>query len=305
MSAGVFKDANVIGMSFNSGGQAGITGANGSFTYEVGQPVTFSIGGVTIGTTNGKSVVTPIDVVTNGSSTTLAVQNIVRFLLMLDSDGNSANGINISAAVRTAAAGWALVNFSTSAADLPSALASIIASAQAADGGTHVLPSAATAQAHLEATLRCARSGAYRGTFTGTDSGPFGVMINAQSGFLSGFTFSNSDDALLTLSGTAAVSFDQSATFISGDASSGATFSGQFTGPDQLGGIWQLLPTDSGTFSGARIGGAATALYRFTGTFIGDAFGTFTFDVDASDNVQGVAHTVLALADGTLDELSS
>ncbi len=82
-ASGVFKDSNVSGMSYTSGGQIGTTGTDGSFTYEVGQAVTFSIGGVTIGSTTGQSVVTPVDLIPDGSSSTLQVLNIVRFLLML------------------------------------------------------------------------------------------------------------------------------------------------------------------------------------------------------------------------------
>lgn len=299
-ASGVFKDSNVSGLNYESGSQAGSTGADGSFTYEVGQATTFSAGGVTIGSTTGQSVVTPIDLVPGGSSSTLQVQNIVRFLLMLDTDGDSTNGISISPAVQTIADTWAQVDFT--AADMATELASIISDAASVDGTAHALPDIATAQSHLESTLLCVRAGAYRGTFTGSDNGPFGVLIDATTGFLSGFAFANLDQELLSLSGITAISFDQNAAFISGEASSGATFSGQFTGPDQIGGTWELLP-ETGTFSGSRIGGAANAALRFTGSFIGDAFGLFVFDVDTSDNVTGVAYTVLALADGTTDEL--
>jgi len=298
-AAGVFKDSNVSGMNYSSGSQTGITGTDGSFTYEVGQPVTFSVGGVTVGSTAGQSTVTPVDLVSGGSSSTPEVQNIVRFLLMLDTDGDPSNGISISAAVQTISATWKQVDFT--AADLAAALASIISDAASVDSTPHALPSIAAAQSHLESTLLCTHAGAYRGTFSGDSSGPFGFLVNASTGLLSGFAYVTADQDLLSLSGTTAISFDQSAAFISGNASSSATFSGQFTGLDQVGGTWEDLP-DTGTFVGNRIGGAANAAFRFTGSFTGDAFGLFTFDVDASDNVTGIAYTVLALADGTTDE---
>ncbi|MCU7806881.1 MAG: hypothetical protein KZQ73_03305, partial [Candidatus Thiodiazotropha sp. (ex Semelilucina semeliformis)] len=173
-------------------------------------------------------------------------------------------------------------------------------------GTSHTLPDSTTAQTHLESTLLCVRAGAYAGTFTGDDSGPFGVLVDASTGLLSGFAYS-AFDGLLSLSGTTAVSFDQSATFISGDVSSGATFSGQFTGPSQIAGTWDLSFTgESGTFSGSRVGGAVDAEHRFTGSFTTTgglvlSYGLFTFDVDSSDNVTGVAYTVYA-SDGTLGE---
>jgi len=44
-----------------------VTSADGSFEYTVGEPVTFSVGGVTLGRNDGKAVVTPLDLVDNGS----------------------------------------------------------------------------------------------------------------------------------------------------------------------------------------------------------------------------------------------
>ncbi|MCU7810682.1 MAG: hypothetical protein KZQ77_05530 [Candidatus Thiodiazotropha sp. (ex Notomyrtea botanica)] len=304
-ATGVLKDTNVSGVTFASGAQSGITGTDGSFTYEVGQPVGFNLGGVTLGSATGKSVVTPIDLVTGGSSTSTEVLNLVRFLLMLDTDGDPTNGITISPAVQTVADTWSAVDFTT--ADLPTALATIISDAATADGTSHTLPDSTAAQTHLESTLLCVRAGGYAGTFAGDDSGPFGVLVDASTGLLSGFAYS-AFDGLLALSGTTAVSFDQSATFISGDVSSGATFSGQFTGPNQIGGTWDLSFTgESGTFTGSRVGGAVDATHRFTGSFTTNggspviSYGLFTFDVDSSDNVTGVAYTVYA-TDGTLGE---
>lgn len=290
-ASGVFKDSNVSGLSYVSGNQTGITGPDGTFTYEVGQTVAFSIGGVTIGSAAGQSVVTPIDLVPGGSSGSQQVQNIVRFLLMLDTDGDPSNGISISSAVQNIADTWSSVDFG--AADLSAELASIISDAASVDGTAHTLPDSSTAKSHLESTLLCTHAGAFRGTFTGGDNGPFGVLIGATTGFLTGFAFSNNDQSIVPLSGTSAISFDQSAAFVSGNASTGATFSGQFTAPDQIGGSWQnTLFSISGTFSGNRIGGVANAAFRFTGSFGGDDFGLFTFDVDGSDSITGLSYSV-------------
>jgi len=188
-AGGVFKDSNTSGLHYVSGSQSGTTGPDGSFTYEVGQPVTFSIGGVTIGTVVGQSVITPVDLVSGANSNSVQVQNIVRFLLMLDSDGDPTNGINISTATQAVAASWSQVNFTT--ANLPAALVSIISDAASADGTPHTLPDTTVAKAHLESTLLCTRAGAFRGTFSGTDTGAFGFLVDAKTGFLSGVAFSN------------------------------------------------------------------------------------------------------------------
>ncbi|MCU7932099.1 MAG: hypothetical protein KZQ90_14955 [Candidatus Thiodiazotropha sp. (ex Codakia rugifera)] len=307
-ATGVFKDNNVTGVTYTSGAQSGTTGSDGSFIYETGQPVSFNLGNVTLGSATGKSVITPIDLVPGGSSSSTEVLNLVRFLLMLDTDGDPSNGITVSSAVQAIAENWSAVDFTTG--NLSSELVTIISDASSADGTSHTLPTTNTAQNHLETTLRCVRAGAYSGTFSGDDSGPFGVLVDASTGLLSGFAYS-AFDGLLSLSGSTAVSFDQSATFISGDVSSGATFSGQFTSPNSLSGNWNLSSTaESGSFSGSRIGGATNASYRFTGSFASNAGspvasnGLFTFDVDNSDNVTGVAHTVYA-SDGTENETVS
>lgn len=44
LATGYFKDSNTQGLRYVAGGQAGVTGADGSFTYEVGRPVSFYIG---------------------------------------------------------------------------------------------------------------------------------------------------------------------------------------------------------------------------------------------------------------------
>lgn len=83
---GQFKVTNIAGLRFVSGGQSGVTNSSGTFTYEQGADITFSIGGVTLGITTGKAIITPIDLIASGSADHIAVQNMVRFLLMLDSD---------------------------------------------------------------------------------------------------------------------------------------------------------------------------------------------------------------------------
>lgn len=106
---GQFKDANVTGLSYVSGGQSRVTDSEGRFTYEVGEPVTFSVGNVTLGETEGKSVVTPVDLVERGSSSSEPVLNTVRFLISLDEDNDLSNGISIPEEVRELALQWAFV----------------------------------------------------------------------------------------------------------------------------------------------------------------------------------------------------
>src|SRR6202140_2376929 len=163
-AAGGFRRDTVIGLGYVSGSHSGLTDKSGAFTYEEGQGITFSVGAVSIGTVpTAKNLLTPVDLVAQGTGTSNRVLNVVRFLMMLDQDGNANNGLQISAAVTAAAASWAPVDFDTT--DLPTTLGPIIQQASAADGVSHVLPDAPTAQAHLRAGFYCTHSGNYYGTF--------------------------------------------------------------------------------------------------------------------------------------------
>lgn len=296
-ATGVFKDENVIGLGYTSGGQTGFTGADGSFTYEVGQQVTFRVGNVTLGTTAGKSVVTPVDLVSGGTDTTIAVQNIARFLLTLDTDNNPVNGIQISANVRARAASWQTVDFTT--ANLAAALSAIIADANSADGVTHVLLDAATATARFVAGYRCARSGAFRGTYSGTASGRVMAYLTPM-GVLPGRGYNTAQQSVFDAT-PVTLTIGTSPAFILGVTSSGASFSGQFTNPDSFSGSWTQTP-DSGTFTASRVGGASTAKYRFSGGWsVGSAAGPsplsgtglFAFDIDAANQVTGTAYNII------------
>lgn len=293
-ATGYFKDSNTQGVRYVSGSQSGVTGADGSFTYEVGNSVSFSVGAVSLGSVaTGKSVVTPVDLVASGSTTNQAVQNLTRFLMMLDSDGNPANGITISPALQTAAAGWSAVNFNQTETTFNSAVATIVTAAGTTDGRAASLPTAIAAQTHVEGTLRCVRSGGFKGTYGGGDTGKFGVLVDAGTGMVTGLGYSNSAASMFTITGTTPVSLDQTAGFTSGVVSLGATYTGTMTSPNAVSGTWSSS-TANGTFSGARVGGVLNAKYRFTGKFQGGttAYGLYTFDIDGSNNVTGLAYNV-------------
>lgn len=299
IASGVFKDANVEGLEFESGGQSGVTGADGAFTFEVGVPVTFSVGGVVLGTTNGAPVVTPIDLVPNGTSATLAVQNIVRFLLMLDADGDSSNGIQISAAVRERAAMWPPIDFGIDDFNGNTDVQFAQSDAQSADGGTHVIPGLAEAQAHLEGTFLCVYSGAYLGTYSGDDSGFVGVLVDPR-GVINGVGVSDSaPDLQFTITG-GSIDPASGTSLVVGTTDSGATFEGGFDSVNDISGTWAgEMSGETGTFEVSRIGGASDAVYRFSGVFESDEgsvefdAGVLLFDLDAADQIDGIAYTVV------------
>jgi hypothetical protein len=293
-ATGVFKDSNVSGLQYlTSSGQSGTTDASGHYSYMTGDTVTFSVGGVTLGSATASGVVTPVDLVAGGSSSSTEVLNMVRFLMMLDSNGNPDDGIAISAGVQTAAGSWANLDFSNP--DFDTEVASLVTDCQYADSGAHTLPNASSAQSHLEASLRCAYSGAFKGTFAGSDNGTFGVIVDCQTGEVRGAAHSNTYDGLTEGYGTGIIDYDQSMAFITGFVDAGATFDGHLTTPNSMSGTWQdTYDSDHGTFSGARLGGAAEASYRYTGVAYNDDSSTGgVMAMDVTDGViTGIVYSI-------------
>lgn len=89
VKTGVFIDGPVEGLAYESGSQKGLTDAAGTFRYEEGQPVTFSVGGVVLGQASAKAEMTPLDLAPSGANgDTPEVVNRVKFLMALsDIDG--------------------------------------------------------------------------------------------------------------------------------------------------------------------------------------------------------------------------
>lgn len=279
---GAFK--NTEGVTYESGNEKGLTNAKGEFTYEEGEKVTFSIGGVTIGTVAGKEAITPLDLVSDASSATTKVKNIVRFLMLLDADAIPNNGIKISISPDITK-DWSAVDFNASSFE--DELVSIIAAVG------NQLPTADVAKAHLEATLRCVYAGAYAGKFMGSndDNGNFGFLVHASDGNIEGDAYNMPKSAFTTLNGLTPISYNSTVAFISGDLDTGDRFKGNFTSTNKVTGTWDLN-SSNGDFLGTRLGGAADALYRFTAKYRGVDRGLFTFDVKADNSVEGIAYSV-------------
>lgn len=305
---GQFKDANVAGLHYASGGQSGVTDSEGRFTYEVGEPVTFSLGGVVLGEAESKSVVTPIDLVERGSSSSVPVLNIVQLLLLLDEDGDPFNGISIPEEVRELAREEVFVRLFSGSSNFQQTLQRVRSELRERFRAYELaeIPGSAHAKGHLESTLRCSYSGAYVGTYQGTDRGNFGILIDANSGTVSGVAYSTEHHEYLSLAGTRSVSYDQNAAFASGNTNRGTEFDGRFTSVDTVEGQWSYRPDPSigGSFSGERIGGDQYATYRATGAWRtngGFDHGGFTFDVDDSGRVTGFAYNIANDTSGSVN----
>jgi hypothetical protein len=100
---GQLIDAPVQGVRYESGSVSGVTGDLGEFQYETGGTVRFFIGDIALGqAVRGKAMITPLDLIPNGTIDTQAVVNIARLLQSLDSIPGD-NRITIPAALRAEA----------------------------------------------------------------------------------------------------------------------------------------------------------------------------------------------------------
>ena len=98
-STGVFVDSPVAGLTYSGGGDAARTDEEGRFNYDSGQTLSFSVGGLALGSATGADVITPVDLVEGADAGDTSVINISRLLQSLDSDGNLSNGIQITEAI--------------------------------------------------------------------------------------------------------------------------------------------------------------------------------------------------------------
>lgn len=107
---GQFIDSPVEGLTYETQTMSGTTDSRGAFLFSPGERITFSIGGIVLGTTNVRSIVTPVDLVPGArDENNPAVINIVRLLLTLDQDNDPDNGITISTETNDALAGMSLI----------------------------------------------------------------------------------------------------------------------------------------------------------------------------------------------------
>ncbi len=211
ISSGQFKDSNVQGLTYESGGQRGITGKNGGFKYEAGKDVSFSAGAIKLGTTKGKAIITPIDLVPGAkpemlskkgepSKELLEVINRVRFLILLDKDADpDKNGIEISKEVqkklKELSGKKKDIDFKKGKEDFENELGYVNGVVDNVDVSRDV-KSFDDAKEHLKKTLaviennkRCTDSGAFTGTYDGTESGNIAVILNPSTGKLEGIIF--------------------------------------------------------------------------------------------------------------------
>lgn len=153
-----FADSVVEGAQYNTPTWSGKTNVNGIFEYHNGETLQFTAGGVTLGSlevdTNlnvkTKGFITPVDLVVGATDeTNQTVTNIARFLLTIDADGDSLNGITIPTDLGSVVNGRA-INFAVDPTSFgnDANLLSVLA-----HYGNRALVSVVDAQSHLNNTI--------------------------------------------------------------------------------------------------------------------------------------------------------
>jgi hypothetical protein len=265
--SGQFKDANTAGLAFATPSRSGTTDTRGAFSYMPGETVEFSLGGVIIGSSPGKSILTPVDLIPGSSVDTLGVQNIARFLLMLDQNDDATDGIFISDGVRQVAANWPQVDFSAS--DFDNEVVTILSDVASVDARPAALRSQQAAKTHLVGTAHCAMSGFFRGTFTGPRAGILVMLMNSATGRVVAYHIG----AISDYESIESVAIDGARTFIASSTSgNGDNFEGRFDSYDEISGVYSI-GGDTGEFTVSRRLPDATARFRFAGRYYRGAVG--------------------------------
>ncbi|MGA1867755.1 MAG: MopE-related protein [bacterium] len=155
---GVFLDNAVEGVTYGTATQSGITDNKGTFKYQYGEVVTFSIGDIVLGQTIGKEIITPIDLVDGANNEqNSTVSNICQLLQSLDVDCNVDNGITINETIINELEGK-FIDFNLSITDFENDLVvqdlfDILNERGVFADGTRTLLPAAQTQDHLRETL--------------------------------------------------------------------------------------------------------------------------------------------------------
>ncbi len=158
-SHGLFIDNTVEGLTYKTETMSGETDSQGRFSFEPGETVTFSIGGIILGTADAQNIITPLDLVYGAQDEkNTTVTNITRLLITLDEDSNPENGITIGPELGISLAGIS-VNFAQDpdefAADVD--VLNVISIANdlytEADEGERTLCAVQDAQDHFAKTL--------------------------------------------------------------------------------------------------------------------------------------------------------
>lgn len=148
---GTFVDSAVENIAYRTESINGRTDSGGKFSYKKGEVIEFYINDLSFGSTFADEQLSPVDLVSNGTVNTASVINRAILLQSLDADGDTSNGITIPEITMTLSGTAIDFNQTTEAFSNDSHNLAYIQAAKS--DTTAVLVSAATAKAHLAATI--------------------------------------------------------------------------------------------------------------------------------------------------------
>ena len=108
---------NYAGVHYSAGNQSGYTDATGAFQYPVGSQVSFSVGGLTLGTVAGAARITPFTL-SGGCTITPQLTALLVFLQSLDQDSDLSNGVQLAQLPATLSGSLSPLNPTQLAADI-------------------------------------------------------------------------------------------------------------------------------------------------------------------------------------------
>ena len=131
---GVLLDSAISGVTYSCDSTTNITDTDGKFTCPINSTVSFTIGGISLGSitlTSAQNLqqITPAKLygLENDNITDVRILNFIQFIQSLDTDNNATNGIDISSSTRDDLVGYSLdiSNTNTSQNDLNTTLIAI------------------------------------------------------------------------------------------------------------------------------------------------------------------------------------
>tara|TARA_R110001583_G_scaffold53742_1_gene165370 strand:+ start:1289 stop:2203 length:915 start_codon:yes stop_codon:yes gene_type:complete len=145
--SGYFIDGAVENINFTTATQSGKTDAQGKFTFQQDEDITFSIGNIRFPSISAATTLTPLNLFSTEDINNLSVVNALRLLQSLDDDGDVSNGITIPPQAHLLATA---LNVDFSSTDFETQVSDLLANSGAV--GTTLI-SADQAISHFQSTL--------------------------------------------------------------------------------------------------------------------------------------------------------
>ena len=181
---GTFVDSPVAGLNVQGSALgARSTDAQGRFSYQAGETLSFSIGNLALGSATGAATLTPLSITGGATAATdRRVANKLILLQTLDADGDLNNGIQITDAIRSVVSAQAAsINFDQASTTFRTSLAPLLTALNGANVFTDLDPRPRTARTTTAALEHFTRSTSARHVVTTTGGQLSGFEANANT----------------------------------------------------------------------------------------------------------------------------